>query len=242
MADVFHRLLLHPDLKLRAVEEFLNPILDLAKKAPSVQQVVLFDELNTSSILGILTEIMVDHSLHGERLPSNMFFVGCINPHKPAGKVDSKGSCLTECQLPHREEYFVHKLPTSMMANRWTYPPLAQQELEEFVQLKMKLQFKGESFLNSALEARFASLICRCQELFMNTVGQSSVSQRDIHRCLVVLEYFQKQWPGPEKANEKVMRCILLAVAVVYYFRLSEVGIYGAGDERVTGLSVKRLS
>ena len=231
---MFHRLLLHPDLKLRAVEDFLNPIVDLAKRAPKVKQVVLFDELNTSSILGILKDIMVDHTLNGEHLPDNVFFVGCINPYRPSEQADAAG-CQTECHLSHREEYFVHKLPMSMMALRWTYPPLAHQELQEFVQLKMKLQFKGESFLDDALEARFASLICKCQELFMSNVGQSSVSQRDIHRCLVVLDYFQKHWPGHERANVKVMRCILLAVAVVYHFRLSDVGIYGSGDDGVTG-------
>ncbi|CAE6933298.1 unnamed protein product [Symbiodinium sp. KB8] len=238
VASVFHRLLLHPDLNVPGLENFLGPILDLAKRVPRVKQVVLFDELNTSEILGILNEIIVDHTFQGVVLPDNLFFLGCMNPYTPRNSATGDG--LGDQALAHREEYFVHKLPTSMMAHRWQFPPLERTELQEFVKQKIKLQFRGCSFLGEHLENQFALLMCKSQELFLQKVGQSSVSQRDLQRCLIVLEYFQRHWPGSERPNDRVMRCILLSLAVVYYFRLSDGCNYGMGDEAVTGHDLKQ--
>jgi hypothetical protein len=44
--------------------------------------VVFIDELNTAGALGMVTELFLSHSLDGERLPQNIFFVGAINPFR----------------------------------------------------------------------------------------------------------------------------------------------------------------
>ena len=43
---------------------------------------VFFDELNTCNSMGLITEIMCKRSMHGKKLPTNLVFIGAINPYR----------------------------------------------------------------------------------------------------------------------------------------------------------------
>jgi hypothetical protein len=57
---------------------------------PSFTMCVFVDELNTASALGMVTEAFANHSVNGEKLPDNMFFVGAINPKATKAEIAAK--------------------------------------------------------------------------------------------------------------------------------------------------------
>jgi hypothetical protein len=56
--------------------------------------------LNTSSYLGFLKEIFVDHTIDGVEIPSSIFFIGAINPYQETTKNE-------------QVEFVVNKMPKS---------------------------------------------------------------------------------------------------------------------------------
>ena len=124
---------------------------------------------------------------------------------------------------------------------RWQYPPLPGQELELFVREKIRrLPFSEE--LDLMLTAGFAQMVCLCQHVFSSAMGESSASQRDVQRCLTIFEFF---WKLPhvgeegESPNERLVRCMVLAVAIVYYFRIDDDAHYGQGAARICGATFR---
>jgi len=80
----FHKILMHSEL---SAQDFRSQILDIdkqtrdiAEKMPDLRVIVFIDELNTSSILGMVKEVFVDNTLDGNPLSENIFWVGAINP------------------------------------------------------------------------------------------------------------------------------------------------------------------
>ncbi|CAF4783837.1 unnamed protein product, partial [Rotaria sp. Silwood2] len=98
---LFYRLLLHPGVTEEQLEHFMLPICQLARELPHIELVIFFDEVNTSSCLGLFKEMFMDRTLHGNSLPNNLFFTAAINPSiKPS-----------DDNLVHRQDYLVHQLP-----------------------------------------------------------------------------------------------------------------------------------
>jgi hypothetical protein len=53
---LFYRLLLHPGVTEEQLQHFMSPICQLARELPDIELVVFFDEVNTSSYLGLFTQ------------------------------------------------------------------------------------------------------------------------------------------------------------------------------------------
>ena len=43
---------------------------------------VFIDEINTCKSIGLLSEIICNHSCNGEKLESNLIFIGACNPYR----------------------------------------------------------------------------------------------------------------------------------------------------------------
>ncbi|CAF5164399.1 unnamed protein product, partial [Rotaria magnacalcarata] len=60
---LFYRLLLHPGITEEQIRDFMLPISKLAEQIPKIELVVFFDEVNTSSCLGLFKEMFMDGTL-----------------------------------------------------------------------------------------------------------------------------------------------------------------------------------
>ena len=125
----FYRLLLHPGVTEEQLEQFLSPIAQLARDLPDIVLVVFFDEVNTSSCLGLFKEIFIDRTMHGIDLPDNIFFTGAINP--ATNKVN------TSNQVVHRMDYIVHSLPESLNKLKVSYGILESKILDDYINKKI---------------------------------------------------------------------------------------------------------
>ena len=127
--SLYYRLLLHPGITEERIIQFMSPISQLARELPQVELVVFFDEVNTSSCLGLFKEMFMDGTLHGKSLPTNIFFTAAINPL-------SKPEKQTRI---HRTDYLVHQLPQSLEHLKVIYGPLESRTLSDYIAQKFQM-------------------------------------------------------------------------------------------------------
>ncbi|CAF4367152.1 unnamed protein product, partial [Adineta steineri] len=109
----------------------MSPISQLAQQLPKFELVVFFDEVNTSSCLGLFKEMFMDGTLHGVTLPKNIFFTAAINP-----LIISRDNSQDDLQV-HRRDYLVHELPQSLESLKVFYGVLDTNTLEDYIKQKI---------------------------------------------------------------------------------------------------------
>jgi hypothetical protein len=101
--------------------------------------VVFLDEVNTSSILGAVQDVMLDNSLDGEALPSNIFWVCATNPCNwegttpAADRVDEASG-----RESYRSGYQVRPLPYSMRLVKWQFGEMSNDAEEAYISAKVQ--------------------------------------------------------------------------------------------------------
>lgn len=205
----------------------------------------LFQEINTSSVLGLLKEIVVDRSICGSPLPENLVLLAACNPYRSQIQSATRERDLGKSWVSGH--YQVLALPESMERLKWSFGALSHSKEKEFICRKVertRFAQRSPSFVSS-----MAELISRCHELMrvfarrniLSTLGQDSkesqqlveerssavVSLRDIQRVFSLFDFFIDflvEHLGKGRPEDSVVRrkAMLLSVAVVYYMRLDE--------------------
>jgi len=82
--QLFHRILMHQNITVRDFKERVKKIAAAAnrvgKLSPGASVVAFVDEFNTASVMGMVKEVFMDHTLDGVPLPKNIFWVAAMNP------------------------------------------------------------------------------------------------------------------------------------------------------------------
>jgi hypothetical protein len=125
--SLFYRLLLHPGVTEEQLEQFMSPICQLARELSNIELVVFFDEVNTSSCLGLFKEMFMDRTLHGNNLPKNIFFTAAINP----------SIIPSDDNVVHRRDYLVHQLPQALENLKVSYGTLEPASLRDYILKKI---------------------------------------------------------------------------------------------------------
>ena len=214
---LFYRLLLHPGVTEEQIEAFILPVCDLARQLPTLELVVFFDEVNTSSCLGLFKEMFMDGTLHGKSLPKNIFFTAAINP------LINQNDDLQV----HRRDYLVHELPESLENLKVSYGALDPTTLEHYVREKIATftvvssrDTQTPMALEKYAQDMLTDAILQAQNFCETRLGRNSVSQREIQRCFNLIDFFWKMKYNENDDDPNPIRCIALALALIYYFRL----------------------
>ncbi len=105
----------------------MSPICQLARELSNIELVVFFDEVNTSSCLGLFKEMFMDRTLHGNNLPKNIFFTAAINP----------SIIPSDDNVVHRRDYLVHQLPQALENLKVSYGTLEPASLRDYILKKI---------------------------------------------------------------------------------------------------------
>jgi Cdc6-like AAA superfamily ATPase len=166
---LFYRLLIHPGITEEQLVEFMSPISQLARELPHIEIVIFFDEVNTSSCLGLFKEMFMDGTLHGKKLPKNIFFTAAINPLIK----------FEENKRVHRRDYLVHELPQSLKHLKVSYGSLESRTLADYIDRKIALfqvhssNNGGKSMpLEGDFQDRLAASILKAQEFCEEHLGK----------------------------------------------------------------------
>ena len=242
--SLFHRHLVHPGTTKTEVKEFLCPVLELAQLLDKLEVVVFFDEVNTASCLGFFKELLMDRMMDGQQLPENLFFISAINPAQEKSELERIAQDTDEDKA-FRSVYFVHELPSVMKEVKWVYGSLSVGELDEYIMSKIKMQGcivtttdQRSVTFTPVIEKLFCGFLLAAHRFCLSRCGDNSVSQREIQRVFKLIPFFWhlEEYYAVEEASgghlatdeclaafnddEQFRKCICLAVAVVYYFRL----------------------
>ncbi|CAF2108222.1 unnamed protein product [Rotaria magnacalcarata] len=221
---LFYRLLLHPGVTEEQIKDFMFPISQLAEQMPKIELVVFFDEVNTSSCLGLFKEMFMDGTLHGISLPKNIFFTAAINPSINPNEPHKHSK---DDFHVHRRDYIVHELPQSLDNLKVSYGILDLNTLEDYIKQKISkftvnstTDAQQQVSLDEYAQNTLTQSILKAQKFCEEHLGRNSVSQREIQRCFNLIDFF---WNMKYDENDKEpdpIRCIALSLALIYYFRL----------------------
>lgn len=176
---------------------------------------IFFDEVNTSSCMGVFKELLIDHSLDGQPLPDNIVIVAACNPSRDKIELegDRREELGNEWAIGH---YQVHPLPRSLQDMTWDYGSLKPEQEWEFIRKRLMFmqQTDGLSLpevntlsaliYTSQTQSRdFATEHIRAvvkanqaaehiDEAEIRARASSSVSLRDILRVFKLFSYFAK--------------------------------------------------
>jgi hypothetical protein len=235
--SLFYKMLVHPGLQPAHIQDFLASTIDLAQRVHQWEVVVLFDEVNTSSCLGVFKEIIVDHTFKGRSLPDNLFIVAAINPYRdPPFQPEASTTSASPFQ---RVDYNVAKLPDAMKNLFWKYGGFDIQHAEAYIRAKIKLEkdilatqeSKNEKdgisamLISSELQEKFTNMLVTAVRFCYERLGKNTVSQRDIQRVFTLLPFmYHHGLAGSESAiatdDEPFYEAVCLTIAVAFLWKL----------------------
>lgn len=209
---LYYRLLADDGLTPLKWRTFLERVIAASKRINSLSATaticVFIDELNTAGCLGMVTEAFLMHSLDGVSLPSNIFFVGAVNPYRdsstPPGIMDFTKSNIgqyEEDDTPdYQKAYIVRQLSPGMENLKVWYPNLDDNAERSFLREYFDLHFcvpKPIYLDDSDWEIEFQqfsavaqSMIVRAQLLVRGyNVPRVFMSIRNLIRCTHLLTF-----------------------------------------------------
>ena len=211
---------------------------------------MFLDELNTSSCLGLLKEVIVDRTFDGEvshcipsvifncsvlfqPIPKNVFVVAACNPHRGNSLVSHKQDMWPG------GSYYVRPLHPTLQLIMWDYGSLDCDQEREYINAKMTMTNRS---MSNAEVASLTNLIIDSQQemrqyaeqqLKAHNISQeqaivasrSCVSQRDIQRVFTLHEWLMKGYKSKPYGDRTDYHCraLLVALGIVYYMRLTEI-------------------
>ena len=210
-------------------------------------------EINTCSVLGLLKEIIVDRTLRGEGLESNIVVVAACNPAGRDGV--SSGHSAQEVDLGREwvsGHYQVQELPRTLDKLKWWYGALNREQEKEFIWRRVQKLRCVE--LSDVDVAAMTELLAEAQDAVRTIASshiqrtlesqsyfkpkfrdrseieaesaqraRSVVSLRDIQRVLSMFEFFIDN-PGLCRDSRDPWEVVTIAVTIVYYMRLASEG------------------
>jgi hypothetical protein len=211
---------------------------------------LISSEINTSSVLGLLKEAVVDHSIAGRRLEKNIVVISAANP--PRSQIQSSTRERDLGRVFASGHYQVNKLPGTLNRLKWCFGSLTSSQEKEFIFRRISMltnDYPMESYLHASL-TEVVSAAHNAMRVFakrnialamqnapdkttaasvdteaeLEARSNSIVSLRDIQRVLHLFDYFlsdiQNVGGVSMEKEDQYRRSMLLAVGLVYYLKL----------------------
>ena len=183
MQEGFEVINFHAGIKEYHILEKMEEVIQLALSAKVTENYVwvFLDEINTCDCLGLITELIVNKSMLGKKLPDNIVFIAACNPYKVRKAKGEVG--LIKQRVATRLVYRVHPLPDSLIDYVWDYGSLSYKE--ESLYIGNILQD-----ISGAIKETAIDLVCNSQQFIRTAEDKYSVSLRDVARFNILHEWF----------------------------------------------------
>lgn len=201
LESIFFVIRMHEGIGPEHWREKVAEIETAARLKEGINIVAFVDELNTSTIMGMIKEVMMDGTLDGRALPKNIFWIGATNPVTTYDAsnltVPTLDVTLSNVGVVDEEEdaneYIVRSLLPSLECTVLDVGTLASEQEKNFLAAYLfdsNLGFsasvgQGLNLLPPSWFAAMRDLILRSQE-FVRDCGmrRTKVSIRDLMRTL----------------------------------------------------------
>ena len=230
LVPVFVDVKVHGGMTVNDIKSCLKEVIAVAQRQieattgqegwKEVSPVVFFDEVNTSTQLGIFQDIMVDRTLDGKSLSRNMFWVAASNPKRAKEDLIEEGGRLSH---KHRDFYEVFELPNALKDLVVLFPAQSEHSARSYNRARLEqllihpqiaaqtvwdrlcgaegsresrpgsAKLRGHVFGLPCLNEYLelaSEYILRCQHFMRRHLSFSAVSQRDIERAFSAIKFF----------------------------------------------------
>ena len=196
---------------------------------------VFFDEINTCNSLGIITEIMCNHTYLGKKIKDNFVFIGACNPYRLLNK-KMKESGLVYYNTKEKNKlnnlvYSVNPLPHSLLNFVFDFGSLKKEDEFKYIQNTIISIIKNiiekkliQNISNEEIKTLILTIvetIAICHQYIREKYDNSSVSLREIRRFGIFFEYFIKYFSS-HSDYEKMQLSLNMTLYLCYYLRLND--------------------
>jgi len=234
------RLQIHAGTTDQKIVSFLEEVTEEVKKEGKENQItwIFFDEINTCNSLGLITEIMCNHSYLGKKINDNFVFLGACNPYRILTK-KMKESGLVYYNMEEKNKlnnlvYTVNPLPHALLNFVFDFASLQKKDETEYISntiesIISKIRKEGiidnlDENLKKEIIKEIVDCINICHDFIRDKYDRSSVSMREIRRFGIFFEYFIKYFKNLEDTYKKMKASLNLTLYLCYYLRLNDKG------------------
>ena len=236
LSCVWKTLQIHAGITDQEIVDFIDKIIAEENKSKNKNELiwVFFDEINTCNSLGLITEIMCNHTYLGKKINDNFIFIGACNPYRIITKKMKESGLvyynMTEKNKLNNLVYTVNPLPHSLLNFVFDFGNLQEEDEKKYIgnaiksmiskMESQKLIDKGNKRKKEDIEAMINS-IAICHNYIRELYDRSSVSMREIRRFGILFEYFFSYF-NTKEPSEKISHSLNLALYLSYYLRLND--------------------
>eukprot|EP01060_Flectonema_neradi_P020456 TRINITY_DN279_c0_g1_i11.p1 TRINITY_DN279_c0_g1~~TRINITY_DN279_c0_g1_i11.p1 ORF type:complete len:6268 (+),score=1323.50 TRINITY_DN279_c0_g1_i11:127-18930(+) len=240
-------ILMRYDMTVEMLYEQMSPMLEKALRCPTINFMIMIDEMNATNMLGLVKRIVVDrywdrweleHPESNGILPANVSFLGAVNPTTKDAALeglDEEEAGPEESEKMSKEAgeklgFDVTPMQPALKEHIVPWKQLAANQREMFITRLMgsNRNLFAASVRQSQLRA-LSDLLLHTHKFAQRAVAhkRSTVSQRDIHRTMKLFDFFYKQgvdyisFNGQQAVDvwDRVLSAMTVAMACSYYFR-----------------------
>ena len=195
---------------------------------------VFLDEINTCNSLGLITEIMCNHTYLGKKIDENFIFIAACNPYRLLTKKMRESGLvyynMKESNKLNNLVYTVNPLPHSLLNFVFDFGSIQPNDEKKYVsntifELLKKIK-ENESITEDELKKitdETIQTIIICHSYIKEIYDESSVSMREIRRFRLFFEFFIEYYKK-KKINfyNKMLLCLNITLYLCYYLRLND--------------------
>ena len=198
---------------------------------------IFFDEINTCNSLGLITEIMCNHTYLGRKINKNFVFLGACNPYRILTKKMRESGLVyynmkETSNILNNLVYTVNPLPHTLLNFVFDFASLQKDDEEKYitntiVSILDKIEKEGkinniEKNDKIKLTNEIINCIVICHDFIREKYDKSSVSMREIRRFGIFYEYFLTYFKRYESTFKKMKSSLNLTLYLCYYLRLND--------------------
>ena len=230
----WHRLQIHAGTTDKTIVDFIEKTTEEEKGGNKDDIIWIFlDEINTCNSLGLITEIMCNHTYLGKKIDERFVFLGACNPYRVMLK-KMRESGLVYYNMKEKNKlnnlvYTVNPLPHSLLNFIFDFGSLQPDDEKKYIRntvisilsriRREKVKDINDHDLN-LITNEIIDSISICHDFIREKYDKSSVSMRELRRFGIFFEYFIRYFKGNGYNNMK--SSLNSTLYLCYYLRLNE--------------------
>ena len=203
---------------------------------------IFLDEINTCNSLGLISEIMCNHTYLGKKINNNFVFIGACNPYRLLTK-KMRESGLVYYNMKDNSKlnnlvYTVNPLPHSLLNFVFDFGNLREEDEQKYISNTIKsivseIQNQGlipglDSTQLDDLTIMIIDTVLLCHQFICEIYDISSVSMREIRRFGIFFTFFIRYFLNDKSsafiidAYKRVLYSLNISLYLCYYLRLND--------------------
>ena len=167
---------------------------------------VFLDEINTCNSMGLIAEMMCNHTMNGVRISEHVVFIAACNPYRLVTKADIEVGLTKKKESKIRNlVYSVNPLPFSLLNYVFDFGNLQAKDEEKYIERMVTGNIQKFNDEKELIDIAKRSVII-AQNYVRELNDISSVSLREVRRFGILLEWFVSYLKKKKDIDDSIQR------------------------------------